>query len=191
MEVHPNFQHDKYLMHQKHFTIGEKYKIYDETGGNILFYVEREKFKLKSHIHVYDTEDKANELLTIYDKNIMGFNATFEVVDTPTGRTIGFLKRKGWSSLLRRNWVIRDDLNQEIGRVFEDSIIKALVRRSIGLLKTDFVIEVNGLGEVGRFVRKFSIRDKYILDLSRDTTKRLDRRMAIAAGILLDTAEKR
>jgi hypothetical protein len=39
--------------------------------------------------------------------------------------------------------------------------------------------------------RKFQLRDRYVLDLSGDTEKKLDRRLAIALAIGLDTLQNR
>jgi hypothetical protein len=39
--------------------------------------------------------------------------------------------------------------------------------------------------------RKFKLRDQYVLDLSGDHEKRLDRRLAIALAIGLDTLQNR
>jgi hypothetical protein len=39
--------------------------------------------------------------------------------------------------------------------------------------------------------RKLQLRDRYVLDLSADTGKRLDRRLAIALAIGLDTLQNR
>jgi hypothetical protein len=39
--------------------------------------------------------------------------------------------------------------------------------------------------------RKFQLRDKYVLDLSADHEKRLDRRLGIALAIGLDTLQNR
>ncbi|MEA3255866.1 MAG: hypothetical protein U9Q22_08545 [Candidatus Altiarchaeota archaeon] len=186
------FECDKFLLHQKHFTIGEKYRIYDE-GGQQLFYVEREKFKLHAHIHVYGDDSKTNELLTIEDKSIFDLNAGMDVKDPATGELLGSFKRDIVSSMLRRTWKIMDKGGNEIGRAMEDSVGKALIRRFIplgALLKTDFIIEVNN-NVVGRFIRKLTIGDKYMLDLSSDPSRLFDRRLAVALGILLDSAEAR
>lgn len=190
--IDPKFERDKFLLHQKHFTIGEKYYIYDE-GEQPLFYVEREKFKLHAHIHVYDNDSKTKELLTIKDKSIFDVNAGMDVKDPTTGELIGSFKRDVVSSVLRRTWKIMDERGNDIGYAMEDSIGKALIRRFIpfgALLKTDFIIEINNK-EVGRFIRKWTISDKYILDLSSDPSRSFDRRLAVALGILLDSAEAR
>ncbi|HDI72603.1 MAG TPA: hypothetical protein ENF58_00540 [Candidatus Altiarchaeales archaeon] len=190
--IDPKFERDKFLLHQKHFTIGEKYYIYDEKEQP-LFYVEREKFKLHAHIHVYNDDSKSRELLTIKDKSIFDVNAGMDVKDPATGELIGSFKRDVVSSMLRRTWKIMDRNGNEIGHAMEDSIGKALIRRFLpfgALLKTDFIIEINNK-EVGRFIRKWTISDKYILDLSSDPSRLFDRRLAVALGILLDSAEAR
>ncbi len=190
--MNSKFEQDKFLLHQKHFTIGEKYYIYDEKETP-LFYVEREKFKLHANIHVYDNDSKEVELLTIKDKSVFDFNAGMEVKNPTTGEVIGSFKRDAMSSILRRTWRIMDGKGRDIGSAMEDSMGKALIRRFLplgALLKTDFVIEM-GNREIGKFIRRWTIGDKYILDLSSDPSRLFDRRMAVALGILLDSAEAR
>jgi uncharacterized protein YxjI len=81
----------------------------------------------------------------------------------------------------------------------ERSQAMAILRRAI-----DFVPDVGGLipipynfdilaGEqvVGKMDRKFQLRDRYVLDLSGDPDKKLDRRLAIALAIGLDTLQNR
>jgi uncharacterized protein YxjI len=75
----------------------------------------------------------------------------------------------------------------------------ATLRRGI-----DFVPDVGGLipipynfdilidGQViGKMDRKFQLRDRYVLDLTGDPDKKLDRRLAIALAIGLDTLQNR
>ena len=44
---------------------------------------------------------------------------------------------------------------------------------------------------VGEFNRKFTLLDRYVLDLSADPGRALDRRIALALAIMLDTGERR
>jgi hypothetical protein len=47
-------------------------------------------------------------------------------------------------------------------------------------------------GEVfGEFNRKFTLLDRYVLDLSLDPDRTFDRRFALALGVMLDTGERR
>ena len=75
----------------------------------------------------------------------------------------------------------------------------AIARRVI-----DFVPDVGGLipipynfdllidgNVIGHMNRKFQLRDRYVLDLTADHDRRLDRRLAIALAIGLDTLQNR
>lgn len=193
----PKFQRDKFLMDEKHFTIGDKYRLYDESGEP-LFYADRERFKAHADIHIYDDENKTKELLKIKDKSIFDINATMEIMDPETEALLGSFKRKALASLIRRTWYILDKQGAEIGCVIEDSLIKALLRRLLAgrlgflatLIKTDFIIKLDGR-EIGKFIRRWTIMDRYVLDLSADPSKDFDRRLAVGLGILLDSAEAR
>ncbi len=45
--------------------------------------------------------------------------------------------------------------------------------------------------EQGRYDRKLTLTDQYVLDLRPDAARLLDRRVALALAILLDTGESR
>jgi len=45
--------------------------------------------------------------------------------------------------------------------------------------------------ELGVFNRSFTILDRYVLDMSADLKARIDRRLALAMGVMLDTGERR
>jgi uncharacterized protein YxjI len=102
-------------------------------------------------------------------------------------------------SLLRSTWNVSNAGDEEIAIAQERSQAMAILRRVI-----DFVPDVGGLipipynfdilaGEqvIGRMDRKFQLRDRYVLDLSGDPDKKLDRRLAIALAIGLDTLQNR
>ena len=68
----------------------------------------------------------------------------------------------------------------------------ALVRRFLTrLVPLCFIFCLPGGQVVGEFNRKFTILDRYVLDLSNDSTRALDRRVALAMGVMLDTGERR
>jgi uncharacterized protein YxjI len=50
---------------------------------------------------------------------------------------------------------------------------------------------LSGEQAIGKMDRKFQLRDRYVLDLSGDTERRLDRRLGIALAIGLDTLQNR
>jgi uncharacterized protein YxjI len=122
----------------------------------------------------------------------------YDITD-PSGTRIGVLEKVFGKSLLRSTWRILDAEEQEVAGAQERSMPMAILRRAIdfvpdfgGLIPIpyNFDIHVNG-DVVGRMDRKFQLRDRYVLDLAGDTEKRIDRRLAIALAIGLDTLQNR
>ena len=52
----------------------------------------------------------------------------------------------------------------------------------------DLLLDEQPIGSVNR---KFQLRDTYVLDLSADADRRIDRRLAIALAVGLDTLQNR
>ena len=73
------------------------------------------------------------------------------------------------------------------------SLLRRLLRGSFfGLLRTNFIFVTTDEETVfGEFNRSFTVLDRYVLDLSADPDRNFDRRIALAMGVLLDTAEGR
>jgi uncharacterized protein YxjI len=184
------FCHQNYLVRKKIFKIfGAAFHIYD-PDGNIAFYSKLKAFKLKEDIRLYTSEDMQKEVLSIQARNIIDFSAAYDVVDSSTGTKVGVLKRKGLKSLIQDEWVIMDANNQEIGLIKEDSMILALIRRFLtNLIPQKFHGQVAGQ-QVCVFKQNFNpFVMKINLDYSMDTQGLLDRRLGIAAAVLLCAIE--
>lgn len=150
----------------------------------------------KRHVEFYRDEQRGEKLLrVIQDTKIQLLNATYTVTDAG-GKSIGtFSKNYLWDIIFKR-WECRDPRGKLLFKVQEDSVIKAILRRFfgplLGLLRLDFVFcdPVSG-EEIGRFNRSFTLLDRYVLDMGNDRGRRVDRRLALAMGVMLDTGEKR
>ncbi|MEW5945158.1 MAG: zinc ribbon domain-containing protein [bacterium] len=186
------FDLDKILFNQKKFSIVPQYYVFDERG-NELFFVRRLFLALRRSVFVYTDKTMQKKILTVrQDRIIEIFNRHFTVLDEE-GKMIGRFRRKNLVSILRRTWHILDAAGKKIGEAREDSWGKALFRRFGPLgeyFKTDFIIHVGGR-LVGKFIRKWTVFDRYSFDLTFDPEKTFDRRLAVALGVLLDTAEGR
>ncbi len=182
----------RYKIKQKVFTIGEKYAITHPETDQVLFFVKRDRMGLKTHLHVFaGADDKAPKVLHIEDLAIFDTFGHFRVIDTQRNEVVGELKRnwlKSW--LILREWAILDPNGNKIGVVRADSIWKSITRRFFFPWRLSFDILI-GEQLVGKHIRKWGLRDHYILDLSMDTNNLLDRRLAIAIAIILDSAESR
>ncbi len=150
----------------------------------------------KRHIYVYGDDSKAELLLEVFqDQKISFIQATYTVSDPQEG-TLGRLQKNYLYNIFRKRWdAFRPD-GAPIVVAREDSLILSLLRRflgpMLGLLRTNFVfLRPETEVVIGEFNRKVTLFDRYVLDLSGDRGFELDRRIAVALGILLDTGEKR
>src|SRR5687768_302768 len=80
------FTHVQYLVRKKVLKIfGAAFHVYD-TAGNVVLYSKQKAFKFKEDIRLYTGEDMTVELLTIQARQVIDFGASYDVVDTPSGR---------------------------------------------------------------------------------------------------------
>ena len=120
-------------------------------------------------------------------------------VTAAAGASIGVLEHAFKQSLFRSTWKVTDADGGEVMTAQERSLPMAIARRLI-----DFVPDFGGMipipynfdllmdgSVIGHMNRKFQLRDRYVLDLSGDHERRLDRRLAIALAIGLDTLQNR
>ena len=184
------FQFPNYLLKRQALALTGKFRCYDPSGRLVLF-SEQKMFKLREDIRVYADENKSQEVLSIKARQIVDFSAAYDVVDTAMNQKVGALRRKGWSSLLRDEWEVLDANDNVLGKLFEDSIGLAMLRRLLlgSLLPQNYDIAF-GETRVADLKQRFNLfRYELDLDFSMDTAQRLDRRLGIAAGILLATVE--
>jgi uncharacterized protein YxjI len=159
----------------------------------ILVYVQLE---LKRHVEFYGDESRRTKVLRVMqDKKFEIFSATFTVTDA-AGKCVGSFRKNYLYDLLRKKWECRDSGGTLLFIAREDSIIKSILRRLLGpmfgLLRLNFIFCDPRSGDVvGIFNRSFTILDRYVLDMSRDRGNRIDRRLALAMGVMLDTGERR
>ncbi|MBU8895166.1 hypothetical protein DRW03_02745 [Corallococcus sp. H22C18031201] len=186
------FAQTRYMIRRKFFKIfGGAFHIYDAMG-NLAFYSKMKAFKLKEDLRVYTGEDMQEEVLVIKARSILDFGATYDVQDSATGTRLGALRRKGLKSMLRDEWLILDVNDKEVGTIQEDSMLLALVRRLLtNLVPQTFVGNMGG-APVLTFKQHFNpFIQKIDLDYSVDVQGQLDRRLGIAAAILLCAIEGR
>lgn len=187
------FTHEQYLVRRKVLKIfGGAFHIYDDAE-NVVLYCKMKAFKLKEDLRIYTSDDMQTEVLTIQARNVIDFSAGYDVVDSVQGTKVGTLRRKGMKSILRDEWLILDENEQEIATIREDSMLKALARRFVELvalfLPQKYHVESNGSTictmqqNMNPFVYKLEV------DFSLDQHAQLDRRLGLAAAILLAAIE--
>ena len=172
--------------------LGGEIRIYDESRSQVLFFVKQKAFKLKEQLTVYADESQSQELLHINARSILDFGATYDVTDVASGQKVGALRRKALRSFLRDSWELLDANDKSIGAVSEDSMLMAVLRRFLSnLIPQTFAIDVDGT-TAGIMKQTFNpFIAQFRVDFSMDNAGRLDRRLGIAAVVLLQIIEGR
>lgn len=151
---------------------------------------------VKRHTTVYRDKNVRETLLVIkQDRKWQWITWTYTIADKD-GNALAKLRKNMLWHLIRKRWYLDTVDGQPIAVAKEESIILSLLRRLLGplfgLLRTNFIIlEKNSDRVIGEFNRKMTILDRYVLDLSADRQRLLDRRLALALGLMLDTGERR
>ena len=150
----------------------------------------------KRHVTFYRDGSKRDRLLEVLqDKKWQPITATYTVRDF-RGKPLASFAKNILYNLIRKRWYIYgpDQRLQFVAK--EDSVILSLLRRFLGslygILRTNFIIlRPDSEDVIGEFKRKFTILDRYVLDMSGDPQRLMDRRVALALGVMLDTGERR
>jgi hypothetical protein len=196
------FSQDRFLVDQLIRPVANLYRVtplaIGETpaGGPIAF-VRQKKLALKEDIRFYADEQETEELFRIKARSLFDIGgARYDVVGGE--ERIGLLEHVFGKSLIRSTWRVLDAQEQQIALAQERSVPMAIARRVVDFvpygewvpIPYNFDLLVDGQ-PAGHLSRKFQLRDRYILDLSGDSDRRLDRRLAIALAIGLDTLQNR
>jgi hypothetical protein len=189
----PAFQYNEYLVRRKIITfLGAKFYIHDQQG-NLIGFSHQKAFKLKEDIRIFTDEQMSHELISIKARKVLDISSAYDVVDSATQQRIGVLKRKGIkSAFLRDEWTVMDANESPIGLIKEDSTLLALIRRHVtNLVPQTYDFELGGK-MVGKAKQNFNLfAPKMHCDFSLDPGKKLDRRLALSAVILLMAIEGR
>ena len=163
--------------------------------GLATFMIVSMSVRPRRHVTVYRDDSRREVLLRILqDQRIAALVRTYTLT-LGDGTRLARLGKSYLHNLVRKRWTITDPAGALVAVALEESIVLSLLRRVLGplfgLLRTNFVF-LRPDGEVlGEFNRKFTLLDRYVVDLSADTDRTLDRRIALAMGIMLDTGERR
>lgn len=180
----------EYTIRRKVFTLfGGKFHIYNADGGLIGF-SQQKAFKLKEDIRVYTDESMKQEVLAIKARQIVDFGAGYDVIDSRSQQKVGALKRKGWTSLLRDSWIVMDENDVDIGKVEEDSMLMAMLRRFLKFIPQHYHLADGQNQKLADFRTWFN---PFVHKMTVTVEEHCDHNplLVLAAGILLVAVEGR
>lgn len=181
----------EYLIRRKVFALlGAQFHVYDPSN-QLIGYCKQKAFKLKEDIRLYTDESMAKERLSIQARSILDFSAAYDISDSLTGTQLGALKRKGWTSMIRDSWIVMDPSGEEIGKIEEDSMGMALLRRFLSnwIPQSFHLVDNEGL-ELATFHQQFN-PFIFKMTVKVDPKCPLNPLMVLASGLLLAAIEGR
>jgi uncharacterized protein YxjI len=183
------FDSDRYTIEQLIRPIANLYRV--SADGRPVAFVRQKKLAIKEDLRFFADEGETRELFRIKARSVFEVRGTYDVTDAMDG-PIGALQKDFVTSLARSTWNVLDAQGTVIARATEQNIVIAIVRRVVDLpIPFHFDIASSDGARLGELRRAFSVRDRYELDLSGDTDRRLDRRVAVALGVGLDALQSR
>ena len=197
------FSHDRFQVDQLVRPIVNLYRVTplaagETPAGGPIAYVRQKRMAIKEDIRFFADEQETEELFRIKARSIFDIGgARYDVTDA-AGSQIGVLEHLFRKSLFRSTWKVTDADGGEVVTAQERSLPMAIARRVVDFvpygewvpIPYNFDLQMDGR-VIGHMNRKFQLRDRYVLDLSGDHERRLDRRLAIALAVGLDTLQNR
>lgn len=182
--LHPAFQHNYYLFRgEPGGLFGQSSFVYDESE-KLRLYSKRKSFILEGDFRVLGAGRK--ELLTIKTPQPLGAWTTCYVQDSTTGEPVGVLRRSFFKSIVKDEWIFFSSAGQEIGKLIESSILRAVLSRFTYLLLPQkhaiFSADGRTIAEIRQHFNLFVL--KYSMTILEPNPP-VDRRLLIAAGVLM------
>ncbi len=186
------FAYEQYLIRRKLLTfVHTDFSIHVPSGEAVLW-GRKKGFKLKEDIRLFEDPAMQREVLSIQARQALDFSGTYDVVDARERRKLGALRRKGLRSILRDEWQLLDPEDRPFATMQEDSQQMALLRRFLSNLIPQSFDVIAGGTTVAEVKQQFNpFRFRLDVDFSLDSHRQLDRRLGIAAAVLLSMIEGR
>jgi len=178
-----------YTLKKKFLSLmGSEFSIID-SKGEIQAYAKQKAFKLKEEINIFKDKAMKTPYLQIKARNIIDFQATYDISDISTNELLGALQRQGVKSMFRDEWHIINTEGKQIGIIQEESKLLAFFRRFISnIIPQKFDLRI-GEVDAGGFQQAFNpILFSMEIDVNEEL---LDKRIAFAAAVMLGAVEGR
>jgi hypothetical protein len=208
MTPFPHAHVDRFTIRQRVRAVKNVYEVRvalpDDGEGELVAYVEQKTFALKEDVRFWADEAKTSELFRIKARQRFDPRARYRVTEAE-GAEIGELGKEFRRSLARSTWRVYSAAGDEIAWAAERSLFRSVLRRLIGLaglipLVGDLIELIpilyhfdifRGEEPVGSLERRLGFRDRYVLDLTGDGERAIDRRLAIGLGVAMDALQAR
>jgi len=177
-----DFTDSSYTVKQK--AIRNAYKVYDSSGEEVMR-TKQKLFKMKEEFPFTDPEGE--EIFTVKAENIMDIAGDYAITDSGTGEKIAVLRKD--FSIFVHSWRIQDGDGNDIATVQSRGKIFGLLRTLSDIanfLPHKYTIEDSEGEQIGTIEGKFSIRDRYEINLEEGVS---NKEAILAAAVTIDALE--
>jgi uncharacterized protein YxjI len=150
-------------------------------------FVEQKRMTLKEQVTLYTDASKSGVLAAFKARKVLDLGGAYDVTDG-TGASVGLFRKDFAKSLLRSTWHVEQP-GHAVATGQERSLAVALIRRFTDFSFLPYHFDfVRGATPVFSVVKKWGIRDKYVVSIS---DPHIDRRLVIALAVGLDALQSR
>ena len=208
MTPFPHAHVDRFTIRQRLKAVKNVYEVRvalpGDEEGELVAYVEQKTFALKEDLRFW--AGRGQDRGAVPHQGQAALRSEGEV---PRHRRRGSRDRRAGKefkrSLARSTWRIYAPAGDEIAWAAERSLFRSVLRRLLGLaglipLVGDLIELIpilyhfdfyRGDQQVGSLDRRLGLRDRYVLDLSGDGERAIDRRLAIGLAVAMDALQAR
>ncbi|MFW6083533.1 MAG: hypothetical protein ACOC7O_02725, partial [Thermoplasmatota archaeon] len=155
-----------------------------DKNGEIIGFSKSKMFKFKDDIRIYKTEEMREEVFRIKQRNIMDFNANFEIIDSLYDSPIGYLKKKPLESFSKNKYVFLGPAGGKIGEIKISGSLGDAVSQSFKAKWSYEILYDNYI--IGSLKEKMTLtKYDFKINIFSDQDFNLDRRFPLAAAMCI------
>ncbi len=196
-----------FAIEQKIVPLANQYYVFelDATGekGRLLAFAHQKRFAWKEKFTFYTDESKNSVLMEVQARQAIDFGARYDVSDA-AGTALGVVGKVFGASVLRSTWNVFAPNKEEVPLVTarERSQALAIIRRVWELLPIigeipffvkyhfDF-IDMQTKAVEGSYQKTTTVRDHYRLTAEDNLLGKVDWRVLVSLGIMMDALQGR
>ncbi len=131
-----------YVIKRKFWSVFERvFRVF--TGdGQLYMYVKHPLMKLREEFMVYEDEAQTRPILKVKSQQVIAINFSYEVTDITTGLLLGTVEKKGFASMFRDKFIIKNATGEEIGYAQEQGA--SILRRFIPMMTSKHAVFADG-----------------------------------------------
>ena len=179
----------RYTLTRQEMAYHAIFRIFDDSERLVMF-SQQKVTQLKDQFTIFADEERQNEIFKLQAVKVPKSTAAFELFESGSGAKIGEIHRKKGKQLSIDEWHLADAEGNVIALMVEDSAQKAAWRRLLlgSLLPPSYDFRMAS-SRVAQLSTKIGFRSfEMNFDFTLDITGKLDRRLALCAGLLLSAA---